>query len=139
MVRTLNVRLFRSAPLGSSPNALALTPRQQDACMWPTAQTTLWPSWTRDSAANPVRGFIPTGWYPTAVALERATGGSCASPAATALARIAPLAGGRTGRSYQDRVGVVSILDVPTPAQLAAFSAQVRLNNHAEQTPRAAR
>ncbi len=79
-------------------------------------------------------GFIPTGWYPTAVALTRderqiyiASGYGFGS--------VAPVAEGRKGRSYRDRVGVVSAVDVPDPAALASFTRQVMANNNARQVP----
>src|SRR5205823_4273211 len=48
---------------------------------------------------------------------------------------LAPLPAGQKGRSYRDRVGVVSIVDLPTPARLQSFTKQVLANNRAEQPP----
>jgi phospholipase C len=42
---------------------------------------------------------------------------------------IAPVKAGATGRAYSDRVGVVSILEIPNDAKLAAYTRQVMLNN----------
>jgi YVTN family beta-propeller protein len=133
VVRTLNVRLFRGAPLGSSPNALALSRDGKTLYVANGANNAVAVVNPLDSA-NPVRGFIPTGWYPTAVALS-ADGRQLCVASGYGFGSIAPLPAGKTGRSYKDRVGVVSILDVPARKQLAAYTAQVRLNNHAEQTP----
>jgi YVTN family beta-propeller protein len=133
VVRTLNVRLFRGAPLGSSPNALALSRDGKTLYVANGANNAVAVVNPLDSA-NPVRGFIPTGWYPTAVTLS-ADGRQLCVASGYGFGSIAPLPAGQTGRSYKDRVGVVSILDVPARKQLAAYTAQVRLNNHAEQTP----
>ncbi|MBL0157743.1 MAG: bifunctional YncE family protein/alkaline phosphatase family protein [Bryobacterales bacterium] len=133
VVSTLNVRLFRSAPLGSSPNALALSRDGKRLYVANGANNAVAVVDPGD-AAKPVRGFIPTGWYPTAVALS-ADGAQLCVASGYGFGSIAPLAAGRQGRSYRDRVGVVSLLDIPNPKQLAAFTAQVRLNNRAEQTP----
>jgi YVTN family beta-propeller protein len=127
---TLNVRLFEKAPLGSSPNAIAAA-----------RNGTLYVANAANNAVavvdpkrdgNPVLGFIPTGWYPTAVSLssdERrlyvASGYGFGS--------LAPVPEGQKGRSYRDRNGVVSLLDVPTAARLAQYTRQVLANNRAQQ------
>ena len=133
VVRTLNVGLYRSAPLGSSPNALALTRDGETLYVANGANNAVAVVNPLDTD-NPVQGFIPTGWYPTAVALDGDDRQLCIA-SGYGFGSIAPLAGGQTGRSYKDRVGVVSILDVPDPLKLAPFTAQVRLNNRAEQKP----
>jgi phospholipase C len=48
---------------------------------------------------------------------------------------IAPTPPGRSGRSYQDRLGVVSIIDMPDARRLAALTAQVMRNNRAQAAP----
>lgn len=134
LVRTLNVRLFRSAPLGSSPNALALSGDGKTLYVANAANNAV-AVVHPFNASQPVQGFIPTGWYPTGVTLS-ADGHQLCIASGYGFGSIAPIAAGRTGRSYRDRVGIVSILDVPNRTQLATFSAQVRLNSHAEQTSR---
>jgi YVTN family beta-propeller protein len=134
VVSTLNVRLFRAAPLGSSPNALALSPDGKTLYVANGANNAV-AVVDPANAAQPVRGFIPTGWYPTAVATA-AGGRQLWVASGYGFGSIAPTAKGEKGRSYKDRVGVVSMLDVPAPRQLALFTTQVRRNNRAEQTPR---
>ena len=75
-----------------------------------------------------VRGLIPTGWYPTAVALD-AGGRRLFIASGYGFGSIAPTDPPDGGRSYQDRKGVVSILEVPGRRELEHFTRQVRRNN----------
>src|SRR5215471_6293716 len=61
------------------------------------------------------------------VALD-ATGGQLFIASGYGFGSIAPVPAGQ-GRSYQDRNGVVSILDVPDARELRRFTAQVHENN----------
>jgi DNA-binding beta-propeller fold protein YncE len=80
-----------------------------------------------------VRGFIPTGWYPTAVAMS-ADEKQIYIASGYGFGSLAPSAG-RTGRSYRDRVGVVSAVDLPGAQDLESFTRQVLSNNHAQSPP----
>jgi YVTN family beta-propeller protein len=76
-----------------------------------------------------VKGFIPTGWYPTAVALD-ASGQQLFIANGYGFGSLAPTPPTRQGRSYSDRRGVISVLAVPGRQELAQFTKQVlRLNN----------
>ncbi|HEU5255818.1 MAG TPA: bifunctional YncE family protein/alkaline phosphatase family protein [Vicinamibacterales bacterium] len=75
-----------------------------------------------------VRGRIPTGWYPTALALD-ATGTHLFIGSSFGFGSIAPPPPPRVGRSYQDRKGVVSMIPIPTPGELGQYTQQVRDNN----------
>src|SRR5262249_23978482 len=80
-----------------------------------------------EAEAAAVRGLIPTGWYPTAVALDPG-GRQLFIASGYGFGSIAPT-DRNAGRSYQDRKGVVSILDVPGRSELEQFTRQVRRNN----------
>ena len=128
VVQTIDVRLFAGAPLGSAPNALAVSADGATLFVANGANNAV--AVVRPDRSNTaVEGFIPTGWFPTAVAVT-------ADPQKLFIASgygfgsVAPVPAGR-GRSYADRMGVVSILDVPGPKQLAAFTEQVLRNNRA--------
>ncbi len=125
--KTLSVRLFASAPLGSAPNALAASADGKTLYVANAANNAV-AVVEPDRAENPVRGFIPTGWFPTAVALS-ADGRKLYVASGYGFGSIAPARA--RGRSYADRVGVVSILDVPDDNQLARYTAQVLRNNGA--------
>src|SRR5262249_43049001 len=78
-------------------------------------------------ARRAVRGLIPTGWYPTAVALSP-QGDELLVASGYGFGSIAPVPSGQ-GRSYQDRVGVVSMIAVPDHDALRRFTKQVHDNN----------
>ncbi len=78
--------------------------------------------------ASAVRGLIPTGWYPTAVALV-AGGRQLFIASGYGFGSIAPTDPPGAGRSYQDRKGVVSILEVPGRRELEQFTRLVHRNN----------
>ena len=59
--------------LGSSPNAVTVSPNGRRSTSPTPPRTRLRSSMPTSGRDEAVRGFIPTGWYPTAVALD-ATG-----------------------------------------------------------------
>lgn len=140
VVTEMKVGIRPKAPLGSSPNALALSGDGKTLYVADGGNNAIA---VTDPAnpGRPLKGLIPTGWYPTAVAVSAngkqlyvANGygfGSIDPPAASAGAvtdpSYTPPSG--NGRSYQYRYGVVSLVDVPDAAGLAAYTAQVRRNN----------
>jgi YVTN family beta-propeller protein len=126
VVKTL--RVTRHAPLGSSPNAVAVSPDGDTLYVANGSQNAVAVVDTHSPSDDALRGLIPTGWYPTAVALD-ATGDRLIVASGYGFGSIAPTPPGQ-GRSYEDRVGVVSILDVPNRWQLAKFTKQVIDNNN---------
>src|SRR5262249_13274889 len=81
--------------------------------------------WTRD----PVRGFIPVGWFPTGLALTK-TNDRLLIGNGYGFGSIAPVAAGAQGRRYSDRKGEISIVPLPVGARrLSQYTAQVRQNN----------
>src|SRR5262249_45344014 len=75
-----------------------------------------------------VRGLIPTGWYPTAVALDR-SGSQRIVANGDGFGSIAPTPPARGAGSYGGRSGIVSMLNVADRGQLDGFTQQVRRNN----------
>ncbi|GIW86166.1 MAG: hypothetical protein KatS3mg108_0490 [Isosphaeraceae bacterium] len=131
-VATIGTAIDPKAPAGCTPNALALSP---DGSILMVANAN-----TNDVAVVNVRqpaqstplGFIPTGWYPTCVRIARdgrtvwiANGkGLSSSPNREGPrpdVRQAPL------RQYIGSLfrGSLSILPMPTPARMAAYSRTV--------------
>ncbi|MEP7306158.1 MAG: bifunctional YncE family protein/alkaline phosphatase family protein [Acidobacteriota bacterium] len=112
---------------GSSPNAVTVSPNGRTLYVANATENAIAIVDT-DARGNErdVRGLIPTGWYPTAVALD-ATGQQLFIASGYGFGSIAPTPG--QARSYTDRLGVVSILDVPDNRDLARFTQQVRRNN----------
>ena len=136
VVRTLHVggTEGREPLLGASPNAVAVTPNGRSLFVANASQNAIAVVDVDRRSGDEVRGLIPTGWYPTAVALD-ATGERLFVASGYGFGSIAPTTPPGQGRSYQDRVGVVSILDVPNRQELARFTRQV----HDEQRRAAAK
>jgi len=120
VIEQLTVALDPHAPVGSDPNALALSPDGR----------TLYVAMAGNNAVAVVRvgsramrvaGLIPAGWYPTAVATSHdgrtlyvangKGGGSGANPDGTYIGDVI--------------TGSVSIVPVPDSATLAAYTARV--------------
>jgi YVTN family beta-propeller protein len=117
----------RSPILGSSPNAVAVGGDGRTLFVANGAENAV-AVVDADGAGDAVRGLIPTGWYPMAVALDHA-GGQLFVANGYGFGSIAPTPATRDGRSFVDRVGIVSVLDVPGRGELARFTEQVRRNN----------
>jgi YVTN family beta-propeller protein len=132
VVQTLRVGVLgpdRTPVLGSSPNAVAVSPDGATLYVANASQNAVAVVDLRGRRADdPVAGFIPTGWYPTAVALDHA-GQQLFIASGYGFGSIAPTPPGRTGRSYTDRAGEVSILPVPSRHDLAQMTKQVFANN----------
>lgn len=123
--RTIAVPLYKKAPLGSSPNALAVHPDGKTLFVANGANNAVA---VVDLPSAKVKGFLPAGWYPTAVALTKdstqlliANGYGFGSVAETKA----------NGRSYKDRAGVLSLVPLTELNNLARHTAQVLKDNHA--------
>ena len=123
--QSIAVPLYRKAPLGSSPNALAVHPDGKTLFVANGANNAVA---VVDLPGGKVKGFLPAGWYPTAVALTKdatqlliANGYGFGSVAATKA----------NGRSYKDRAGVLSLVPLTELNNLARHTAQVLKDNHA--------
>jgi YVTN family beta-propeller protein len=119
----------REPVLGSSPNAVAVSPDGRTLYVANASENAIAVVDPDSNAANAVLGLVPTGWYPTAVALD-ATGTELIIASGYGFGSIAPTSNGGTGRSYEDRLGVISFLNIPTPGELGSFTQQVRKNNN---------
>jgi len=131
VVKTLRVGTAgteREPLLGASPNAVAASPDGETLFVANGAQNAIAVVDTRGNGGDAVRGMIPTGWYPTAVAVSKSGAGLFVG-SGYGFGSIAPTPASRDGRSFVDRAGVVSLLDVPDRGQLRRFTEQVRRNN----------
>jgi YVTN family beta-propeller protein len=118
----------RETLLGSSPNAVAITADGNTLYVANATQNAIAVVDVNAHGSDRIRGLIPTGWYPTAVALDGTGQRLVVASGGYGFGSIAPVPPGE-GRSYQDRVGVVSILDVPGRNDLKKYTRQVLDNN----------
>lgn len=139
ITETINVALTPHDPVGSTPDALALAPDESRLYVANAGNNAVAVVDTAGAHQSRVLGFIPTGWYPTALAVS-ADGrrlyvgvgkGMRSRPNVPAIAPD-PRTTTDGQRKFDDigRVmsGAVSVVDVPDPAQLAAYTQQVRRN-----------
>ncbi len=63
----ISVALYPNAPAGTTPNALALSPDGKTLAVANADNNSVALVDVENPAASEVEGFIPTGWYPTAV------------------------------------------------------------------------
>lgn len=123
--RSIAVPLYRKAPLGSSPDAIAVHPDGKTLFVANAANNAVA---VVDLPTASVRGFLPAGWYPTAVALTRDSAQLLIANG-YGFGSVAPAAG--KGRSYKDRAGVLSLVPLTELANLPRHTAQVLRDNHA--------
>ncbi len=130
VVKTLHVGEFgpgHEPVLGSSPNAVTVSGDGRTLYVANASENAVAVVDVNGQETDAVRGLIPTGWYPTAVALN-GSGDELFIASGYGFGSIAPVPAGQ-GRSYQDRVGVVSIIKVPSQNELSHFTKQVRDNS----------
>jgi YVTN family beta-propeller protein len=125
VIRTLAIVPFRERKIGLAPTAVALSP---DA-------TTLYVTLGGVNAvavysipSGQLRGLIPTGWYPTNIDVS-ADGRTIAVGSLFGVGSGIGNPVGKTGRYVHSYRGSVNVIDVPTDAQLAAYTASVAQNN----------
>ena len=134
VTETLNTALFPASPAGSTPDGLALNADDSQLFIANADNNCLAVFDVRDAAASRPLGFIPTGWYPTAVAVAGnqlliANGkGSTSRPNPNGPNPVRD--DGEKGQGYIGGLllGSLSRLPVPNEKALAALSAQVYAN-----------
>ncbi len=127
----IGVSPFPEAPPGTTPNALAVSPDGDTLAVANADNNTVAMIDIEQPGRSEVEGFIPTGWYPTAVLFDE-TGrrlfvlsgkGLIGQANPRGPAGVSPTAEGQfTGQMLQ---GTVSVIDVPDATRLAAHTARV--------------
>ena len=67
----ISVSLYPNAPVGSTPNALALSPDGETLLVANADNNTVAIVDIEKPGASEVEGWVPVGWYPTAVTFSR--------------------------------------------------------------------
>jgi YVTN family beta-propeller protein len=127
----IGVALFPNAPPGTTPNALALSPDGSTLLVANADNNAVAVVDVTVPGASKVRGFIPTGWYPTAVTFDRegkrifVLSGKGLSPAAN-VRGPGPGIRGADGQYIAALLqGTISEIPVPDEAALAALTKRV--------------
>ncbi|HYT94984.1 MAG TPA: bifunctional YncE family protein/alkaline phosphatase family protein, partial [Gemmataceae bacterium] len=138
VVETISCRTEHRLPFGSGTNALALSPDGHLLYVANGSNNCLAVVRLADTVSDGVTagrrkeslllGLIPTGWYPGAVVVS--TDGKQLFVANVkghgSLAGPGPK---DKGKNSHQHLGSVSIIDVPPPAQLTAYTKEVNANN----------
>ena len=134
-IEAISTALHPKSPIGSTPNALALSPNQKTLYIANADNNNIAIADVAKRGASRIRGFIPTGWYPSSVRVSRdgrrifvANGKGLAGAANPG----GPQPGKRTERSQyigQLLKGTVSLIDVPAGSRLAALTRRVYANS----------
>jgi hypothetical protein len=135
VLKTIGVTPFPGAPPGSSPNALALLDadhllislgRNNAVAMYRLANSKF--------GALTFEGLIPTGWYPTDVAVDSrsrrlivANGKGVGSLGPESPTRGKP---GKTGHNVHSSLGSASIIAFPNRSELWSYTQRVHRNNN---------
>jgi YVTN family beta-propeller protein len=141
VVETTRIRVFEDAPLGSFPNALAFTSRGELAVsLGGNNAVALYR--TNGGRKLEFEGFIPTAWYPAAVAVAGASSSSSLSAAdklaerllignakGTAVGSEVPGTSNPPGKNTHSFVGSVSVVALPEADDFRKYDAQVAANN----------
>jgi YVTN family beta-propeller protein len=139
VVESIRTSLDAKALVGSTPDALALSPDGHRLYVANADNNNVAVIDVANAKESHVLGFIPTGWYPTALAIAadgsqifvgtgKGMGFRNNFPAATIFQQKSP--NPKTPYDYIGGVlsGHVSIVDVPTAPQLAAYTRQAIAN-----------
>jgi YVTN family beta-propeller protein len=134
-LEAISTALHPKSPAGSTPNALALSPDEKTLYITNADNNNVAIADVAKRGESKVKGFIPTGWYPTSVRTSRdgkrlfvANGKGVASASNAG----GPQPGKRTDRSQyigQLLKGTVSLINLPTQAKLAQLTRRVYANS----------
>ena len=126
----IGVSPFPEAPAGTTPNALSVSPDGRTLAVANADNNTIAMIDIAQPGRSEVAGFIPTGWYPTAVLFDHTgrklfvlSGKGLIGQANPRGPNVSPMNNGQyAGELLQ---GTVSVVDVPDAAHLAADTARV--------------
>ncbi len=135
-IEAISTTLHPKSPTGSTPNAVALSPNEKTLYVANADNNNIAVVDVSARGESKVKGFIPTGWYPTAVRVSQdgrrvfvANGKGVASAANP----LGPRPGQRRDpqEQYIGKIlrGTVSFITLPTVARLAQLTRRVYANS----------
>jgi len=146
----ISTSLYPASPEGSTPDAVAVSPDgktlfvanadNNDVMVVDISNSlTSDEGRTRSESVSMVEGFIPVGWYPSALVVSPDNGTLMVAVGKGLASRansppILPKPHGRPNTPKFDYIGAafqgaISFISRPDAAQMAAYTAQVRLNS----------
>lgn len=141
VLQTLSVRPFQDAPLGSFPNGLVVSSRNELAVSLGGNNAVAFYRFDNKGSLA-LEGFVPAAWYPSYVAAVAALNPQqsgisqnlperllIANAKGTGLGSNVPNTGNPGGKNTHSFVGSMSIVPMPTPEDFVKYDAKVALNN----------
>lgn len=132
-LETIGTAIDAHAPPGSTPSSLSLTPNEEILFVANANTNDVAVFNVKELGKSLPLGFIPTGWYPTAVRVDRAGKtlyvangkGVTSKPNREGPNPLTPRPGGIRQYIASLFEGTLSILPVPTPDQMVGFTRTV--------------
>ncbi len=129
----INTALTPKAPAGSTPNSLALSPDGGVLYVANADNNSVAVVDVKERGHSRLLGFLPTGWYPTLVAITpdgkrviAASGKGVGTGPNRVKRPIDPIAPSVSFQHHGNQLnGLVSFIDVPDAARLASYTKQV--------------
>jgi DNA-binding beta-propeller fold protein YncE len=135
VTETIFTALFPRAPEGSTPDAVAVSPDGQTIFVANADNNCIAVVDISQRDRSEVKGFIPTGWYPTALAVTTDGKDLLVGVGLGLQSKPNPLVKAKPdakGRSFQhlgkSLSGALSIVPIPTEQQLKEYTATVLRN-----------
>ncbi|OQX83338.1 hypothetical protein B6D60_10630 [candidate division KSB1 bacterium 4484_87] len=134
---TISVKPYPNAPNGSTPNGLAVSADGKTLYVANADNNTVAVVDISQPGKSQIIGLIPTGWYPTAVAVASENNFLFIANGKGVISRANPEAPGPVNSEQTDKNqyigrllwGTVAVLPVPDTGQLAKFTEQAKKNN----------
>ncbi len=125
VVDNISVKMEKDLPFGSAPNALAISPDGKQLFVANGTDNAICVVQLDDN--NKITGFIPTGWYPGAVLMDKDKGVLYVANTKGIGSRNVPA--DRKGYNSHNHMGSISIVPLPGRAALQAMTDVVKENN----------
>ncbi len=135
-VAAISTALHPKSPIGSTPNALALSPDEKTLYIANADNNNIALATVADPEDGKVRGFIPTGWYPSSVRVSPdgrqliVANGKGLVSSANPKGPIPTKARGKDTEYIGSLLrGTISLIPVPGTAALARMTTRVYANS----------
>jgi YVTN family beta-propeller protein len=130
IVRTIDLSVpIAGGFFGSGPNSVAVTDDGQAYVTLGQANAVAVIN-LQGRDAHPVIGYIPTGYFPTSIAYDKAQKQVAVADDKGLGTHVPSRSGGLAGFSTHQDTGTVNLIPLPNANQLTQFSKQVFDNNH---------
>jgi YVTN family beta-propeller protein len=130
VVRTIDLSVpIAGGAFGSGPNGVAVTDDGRAYVTLGQANAVAVVN-LQGRDAHPVIGYIPTGYFPTSIAYDKAQKQLLVADDKGLGTHVPARSGGLSGFSTHEDTGAVNLIPLPNATQLAGFSKQVFDNNH---------